>query len=704
MNTTIARYALGVACLGIICLALGTAAVALRRRFFRGWTGSLARLTELVLALALLVFTLEVVGAIGLFKLTPITVACAGVGFGVPRAVGGRGDSPRRVAQRRGFAATGRRTPGLVALITGIVITATVAAEYASPTLQAYDIGVHVLDSIWYHLPLAASFAQTGHVTPPRFDVEFLTAFYPATSELLHGLGIVLLSRDTLTPVLNVLLIGPTLLAAWCIGKPRGAAVTALCGVALVLATPMMVFSQAGSADNDILGVFFFLAAVALLAGPVDHRAAYVLAAISAGFAISVRLTLLAPVLALTVGVIAIAPRGGRRAAAAGWTGPLVLAGGYWFVRNLIVVGNPAPWASFGILPTPAPPLQAHVGYAVAHYLGDSRVWDHFWEPALASGLGPWWYLIVAAAVLGPLLCLASGPDRTSRMLALVSLVSLGAYLVTPESAMGPAGDPVGIAYNLRYAAPGLTLGLALLTVAPPLAGVRRQAGLTLALIAALVATIAQGRLWPERHVAGAVAVGVVVAGLGVITLLSAARSRPRFALRSVPARAALIAAAVLLLLTGAAAGYAWQRHYLRGRYAFKPHVSHLAGLWALFRTIHHARVGLAGTFGVFFSYPLLGVDDSDRVDYIAHHGPHGSFTPIGDCREWRAAVNSADVRYLVTTPARDPFRPKILNSSPEGSWTRSDPAAHLVFARRELGQPVDVFELSGPLDPGSCR
>src|SRR5437588_1134767 len=133
MNTTIARYALGVACLGIICLALGTAAVALRRRFLPCWTGSLARLTELVLALALLVFTLEVVGAIGLFKLAPITVACAGVGFGVPRAVGGRGDSPRRVAQRRGFAAIGRRTRGLVALSTGSGITAPVAPGYARP-------------------------------------------------------------------------------------------------------------------------------------------------------------------------------------------------------------------------------------------------------------------------------------------------------------------------------------------------------------------------------------------------------------------------------------------------------------------------------------------------------------------------------------------------------------------------------------------
>jgi hypothetical protein len=580
---------------------------------------------------------------------------------------------------------------------------AALAAEYAVPTLQAYDIGVHVLDSIWYHLPLAAAFAQTGHVTPPRFDVEFLTAFYPATGELLHGLGIVLLARDTISPALNLLLLGPALLAAWCIGRSRAAAASATCAVALVMATPMMVFSQAGSADNDILGVFFFLAAIALLVSAGNDRARYVLAAIAAGLAISVRLTMLAPVLALTAGLIAIAPRARRRSVAGWWLGPLVLAGGYWFVRNLILVGNPVPWVGLGILATPAPPLQADVGFTVAHYFGDSQVWSHFWEPALASGLGPWWYLILAAALLGPVLCIVAGPDRMTRMLAIVALASLAVYLFTPESAMGPAGDPVGIAYNLRYAAPGLALALALLPLAPPFAGARRQAAVTLALLAMFVATIAQARLWPERHVAGAVGLGVAVLVLGLIIARVHVSPRQRLTWRNVPSRAALAASAALLLGGAAAAGYVWQEHYMRGRYAFKAHVSRLASLWAFFRTVHHARVGVAGTFGAFFSYPLFGVDDSNRVEYVAHHGPHGSFTPIETCREWRNAVDAGDFRYLVTTPARDPFHPRMLEPSPEDRWTASDPAARIVFRRQALGRPIYVFELSGPLDPQSC-
>jgi hypothetical protein len=111
----------------------------------------------------------------------------------------------------------------------------------------------------------------------------------------------------------------------------------------------------------------------------------------------------------------------------------------------------------------------------------------------------------------------------------------------------------------------------------------------------------------------------------------------------------------------------------------------------------------LAGTFGGFFSYPLLGLDDSNRVDYLAHHGAHGSFTPIRTCRAWRTAVNAGRYRYLVTTPARDPWHPRGLEYSPEGQWTASDRAARVVFRQVAHGQPISVFALTGPLTPGTC-
>ena len=59
-------------------------------------------------------------------------------------------------------------------------------------------------------------------------------------------------------------------------------------------------------------------------------------------------------------------------------------------------------------------------------------------------------------------------------MLALAGLVGLAtalAWLVAPTSASGPEGMPRGFESGLRYLAPALVLGLALLPATPLLRG-----------------------------------------------------------------------------------------------------------------------------------------------------------------------------------------------------------------------------------------
>ncbi|HSC03087.1 MAG TPA: hypothetical protein VLC49_07200 [Solirubrobacteraceae bacterium] len=676
-SVAIGRYLLGAAALALICASLGLAALAIRRRVLADWTGPPARLAEFVIGLALLIGILEVLGTVGLFAFAQIVIACLLVGLASLRSASvGPGDPIRT-----------RPKPGPVIVI-ALLGAATVLAEWGALSIQSYDVGIRGFDSLWYHLSWAASFAQTGNVASLRFtDVEYLTPFYPATAEMLHGLGIVLLGRDTLSPGLNLFWLGLTLLAAYCIGRPRGVGAATLLGAAVAMATTMMDYSQAGAAANDVVAVFFLLAAVALYV-----NGSLVVAAVAAGLAVGVKLTVLAPVLALTVGVIAIAPRGRRFATAGRWLGPLILAGGYWYARNLIVVGNPLPWSSLGVLPTPAPPLQQHTGYSVAHYLTTSGFWSHFVEPALAAGLGRWWWAMLAAAVIGPLLCLLHrslgrnpeivGVSSQTRMLGAVALVSLAAYLITPETAAGPAGNPLGFAFNLRYLAPALTLCLVVAPLAPPLTSPRVRTAVVIGLAALMVATVAQPRLWPS-HTIGAIAIGAAA-----LVLLAMTR-----------ARLALVAAAVAVLI----AGYPLQNHYLRGRYVYHPNVSSLAHVWAMFRTIRDARVGVVGTFGGFFAYPLAGLDDSNRVQYIGDRGPHGSFTPIGTCARWRARVNAAHLDYLITTPARDPWHPRVLSPSPETAWTASDPAAQPVYREQALGQPIVMFRIRGTLNPGTC-
>jgi hypothetical protein len=405
--------------------------------------------------------------------------------------------------------------------------------------------------------------------------------------------------------------------------------------------------------------------------------------------------------------VVAIAPRGERLRTAGLWLGPLILAGGYWYARNLIAVGNPLPWSSLGILPTPTPALQQGTGFSVAHYLTSSHFWSAFAQPALASGLGGWWWAVLAGAVIGPLLCLfrrrladnsripraiCQPTDRTVRMLGAVALFSLAAYVITPETAAGPAGNPLGFAFNLRYLAPALTLSLAVLPLAPAFAPMPAKAALTVALAATLVATVAEPQLWPA-HTPGAVFIAVA-AIIVVGALIAVARvTRAHIA----------IATAAVLALAVAIAGYGLQRHYLRNRYVYQPGVSYLAHVWALFRTIHDARVGVVGTYGGFFAYPLYGLDLSNRVQYVAQRGPHGSFTPIATCARWRAQVNADHLNYLLITPARDPWHPKVLGYSPENDWTASDPAAQPVYSERALGQPIVVYRIRGPFDPSAC-
>jgi hypothetical protein len=288
--------------------------------------------------------------------------------------------------------------------------------------------------------------------------------------------------------------------------------------------------------------------------------------------------------------------------------------------------------------------------------------------------------------LLGPVLCLAwPKADHVTRMLGFAALFSLAAYLVTPETAAGPAGDPLGFAFNLRYLAPALALCLSVAPLAPPLAETPPARLATVAGLAViLAATLAQPKLWPGTHTAGAIAIGA-----GAIALIALTR-----------ARVAVVAAAILALVI---AGYPLQKHYLRARYVYHPGVSYLAPVWSMFRDIHHARVGIVGTFGGFFSYPLDGLDDSNRVLYVAQRGPHGSFTPITTCARWRAQLNSDHLNYIITTPARDPWHPRRLQPSPEDQWTASDPAAQPVYRELATGQPIVVYRIRGPLNPADC-
>src|SRR5204862_6354655 len=89
-----------------------------------------------------------------------------------------------------------------------------------------------------------------------------------------------------------------------------------------------------------------------------------------------------------------------------------------------------------------------------------------------------------------------------------------------------------------------------------------------------------------------------------------------------------------------AVAGYWSQHNYLQHRYQFGNQIDR----WA--RHLHGARIGMVGYPA---QYPLLGLDLSNRVDYVGDRVAHGGIRTAKTCRHWRQLLDRAGYGYVVT-------------------------------------------------------
>ena len=443
------------------------------------------------------------------------------------------------------------------------------------------------------------------------------------------------------------------------------------------------------------MALALILAAAALIA---QRPAAVASAALAAGMSLGTRLTSLGPVAALSVGVVAIARSGTRLRTAAVWFVPLLLTGGLWYLRNLVATGSPLPQVmSFGPIDLPGPEqvLGGRPSFSVAHYLTDFGVWADWFGPGLDDGFGLLWPLVLALAAAGAVLALARGPSKSIRMLGAVAILTALVYLVTPVTASGPEGEPVGFGPNLRYLAPGLALALGLLPVALTRYGTRVQVG----------GSGARGRRDSRRHRAGTMGGGTPRRGARP---RRGGRARPR---RRRPRRppprgegdgrrrgagpVVAIGLSVLALIA-VAFGYFEQRRYLEDRYADPAAVLTNPGLDSVFlwsREASGQRIATTTTR----QYPLYGTDLTNHVQFAGIEQPNGGFTAATTCEEWREGINAGNYDYVVTALDRieedGPARP------PEFAWTASSESAEPILR----DGPAAVFELTGLLDPAGC-
>ncbi|MEK6252483.1 MAG: hypothetical protein AABM43_11165 [Actinomycetota bacterium] len=708
---SVGGYVAGALELAIVLGSLGFAATRLRARLLPAWEGAPARLAEAILGVALLVWVGELLGVVGLLREGSLVVACACVGLASVLL---------RRAEPRGEAPPAAQVQPL-AMLVAVGVVAMLFAHWGLQTKVALNNGVNNFDSLWYHLPYAADIAQSGSVTGfHHTDTVFLNWFYPQNSELIHAMGMLVWDRDTLSLFVNLGWLALTLLAAWCVGRPWGRGPHCIAAAALVLEAHTLIFREPGSGKNDVVAAALVLSAVALLvSGWAAHRSqtqgtrneergtspvvgmdprVLAIAGLAAGLAVGTKLTVLATVAALTLVVFALPAAGARLRALAIWIVPLLTGGAFWYLRNLIAVGNPLPQVQhLGPLGLPGPErLQtARPDFPIVHYATDTGVWKAYFGPGLHEAFGVLWPLVIGAAILGAALGIARRRYSLLQLLGGAALFGLAAYLVTPLSAAGEQGAPIAFKINIRFAIPALVIGLALLPLGRGLQGRRAGWGLVVGLLVVLVITDRSDAVLrePER------AFGVLVALLLVVVPATLLFLHHRRMLG--PATLGVAFAALALLVAGI--GYPVQRDYLNSRWRDFDPPQHLDSAYRWAGDVRDARIGLAGTTTGFLGYGFYGKDLSNRVVYLGREDPHGSFNAIRTCSAFRRAVNAANLDYLVTGPFLNfahQSRPKF---SPEAGWIRTDPAVRPISRDGAGVARVTAWKLDGRLDPAGC-
>jgi hypothetical protein len=678
-------------------------------------------LANVVISLAIVTCTAELLGAVGLFRLVPMTVGMAIVGLGIwfgVRRLPSHVDGAVLVHIEEKSSATQAAPPknARSALFAALAITSVVVADWSTRTVDALHHGMSSPDTIWYHMPFAARFVQDGSITALHFvDFGSDIAFYPENGELVHALGILFLGNDFLSPLLNMVWLALVLLAAWCVGRPFGVAPITLAGAAVLMSTPGLVATQPGGAYTDIAGFALLASTVALLVNSeqpsqLDRLPGHCVAALAAGLALGTKFTFVAPVVLLTIGVWAVAPRGIRLRQTSLWLLLVVGTGGFWYIRNLVAIGNVLPYAlHLGPIRLMSPPGLSPAT-TVASFLLDGHDWRTYFLPGLRESLGPAWWAVLGLTIAGLVLGACTGISRLHRMLALVGIASGAAFVFTPQPLTVPVlypNVPYDFVYNLRYSFAALIIGLIVLPITPVMARPRSRWWLLGVFGLVLLATQLDSTIWPthlfSQQFAPAIRgidsqigllLGVFVFALGSIVLLS----RNETFTRRPPPMALLVAVIALIGL-----GFGLQQLYLRDRYLDTPP---MAPLYAWARHVHDTRMAITGLFSND-TYPLDGQNDSNYVQVVGKLGPRGSFSPIVNCGEFRQVIDAGHYADVITITGGALTDASAIGSS-QTRWISQDPDAKLIFRRTTHGYVFketvfSVFRLDGPLEPGSC-
>jgi hypothetical protein len=593
VTLSVERYLVGIAALAVAIGALAWGAYRVRRALLPEWSGPPARLAETVIALGAGYVGLYALGSIGGFHGAPVLVVLVALGVALGYSarwyarpsLAAENPAPRPLEQWIVFIAAGA--------------TALVAAQWVSHVGYVTGHGMTHVDTLIYHMPAAALWSQQGRFV--ELGVGSAQQFYPYNAELLHGIAAMAFGRDVLSPLLNIGWGVLAALAAWCIGRSRGAAPLALLGLIVVVGLPSLTGTQPGQASTDIACLALLLASVALLVEGEGDVVSTALAGVAAGLALSTKLTVAVPVIVLTIGVVWYALRSRRPRLAGIWCVALAVTGAFWFLRNWVLSGNPVPWMNFHLGPLSMHASVDFSGRSVVSYITEGDVWRDAYLPGLSHSFGPAWPLILVVGIAGCVIG-ARGGATFERVAALSALAGMLYYPFGPLSA---DGHGIAFQYTLRYLTPALAIGFVLFAswLARTNALLR---GIGVAVLAAFVVLNAISRndervsAWPRGQLVAVIVTAVLV------LLAAAVVARARLATRT------LVAAASGITLCAVAGGWFLQQHYLAHRYINDGTPSALVD--AYFHDVHGSRVAEFGGYDIF---ALYGAELSNRVERI---------------------------------------------------------------------------------------
>ena len=624
-------------------MALGAALAVGRLLTERVWgylRGSARAVAFGVLATCALIGVHLVPGALGILSRASVAVTALVVVAAVWRLAPA---TPVRRAAPRGFErSSGRLSWGLALGGAGLLALWSLTAMFDQWGLPSGGV-----DTLTHHLPNVGAWIQSGTFWQiDQFAPYLANGNYPHHGDVLFLATVLPWENDAFVrplnwPYLALVGVGVYAIAAE-LRAPRAAGVlfaAAFCSVPVVIRTV-----QSGAmTDTPMLAALAAGILFALRHLRERRRADLVMAGLGLGVALGTKWYGVSSAVVVVVVWAAASLSlglGARRVAAQGalLSGIALATGGFWLLRNWVESGNPiypvkVELAGVTLFDAPPDPVRERFGATVFDYLTDLGELFPAWRQALD--------LPALAIVAGMLACLVLAARAAARRrdagsvaplaLGAIGLLLVAAYTVTPDTALGPEGNPVLAGPNSRYAGPALLAGAAASAWAAGRLG-RVAIALELLAVAGVAFGMRRGFLL-DRALVLKVALGLAVAAGVAWFAIRAIRAAPRARRRVLAA-----AAGAALVLGAVAVGHARQRDFNEGRYA---NTGDEALDLVVTRAPAGSRIALAGHWDVRSVSPVWPAFGARIDNHVAYLGPmvEGQLRDYGSQREFAAAL-----------------------------------------------------------------